>query len=134
MKFVRPDVLIQRIEEAGALVTEAISRTPTSPLREELTTINILLGDCRAAIAKIMNGTPEDEVFKSLLELSQDLRKKLGMDVVAPKVFFVWDTSPLEFGDDVLEGVFESEELAQTYIDQHGDKDGFKIEGKEVLR
>jgi rRNA processing protein Krr1/Pno1 len=72
------DALLARLEAAGGEMTSAISRTPTCPIRDEMTTINILIGDCRAAVVKVMMGTDPDKVYAELAERSQDLRKTLG--------------------------------------------------------
>lgn len=65
-----------RLNRAGAELSDAISRTPTGPLREQMTTINILIGDTQAAIRRLQRGEDPEIVYLDLAERALVARKK----------------------------------------------------------
>lgn len=60
--------LVIELDHGAAHIASAINRVPTSPLRDQLTTVNILLADVRAAVLMIKGGADKNEVFGVLAE------------------------------------------------------------------
>jgi hypothetical protein len=62
------DSTIIRLERAGGNMSEAIERVPTSIIRNQMTTVNILIGDLRRAMVRLSNGEAVDQIEKDLME------------------------------------------------------------------
>lgn len=60
--------LVRKIATAQFNVQEAIERTPTSPLRDTLTTVNIYLLAALGVAVKIALGSDPEEQYKELPE------------------------------------------------------------------
>jgi hypothetical protein len=60
------EAVITRMERAGGALSEAIEREPTGPLRNSITTVNMMIGDLRRAAVRIERGESAEEVCHEL--------------------------------------------------------------------
>jgi hypothetical protein len=66
------EAVITRLERAGGDLSEAIERSPTGPMRNSITTVNIMIGDLRRAAVRIENGESAEEVCRELDHMWQE--------------------------------------------------------------
>jgi len=69
------DGILIRLDRAGGEISEVIERTATSPLRDQMTSINLLIGDTRLAVRRIQNGEDPEVVYKDLAEKKIRVRR-----------------------------------------------------------